>query len=305
MMARSRTGWHKVCPGLARFGSTFYTPNAVPGQVVHGESIRRWRGKEWRQWDAHRSKLAALLSRSKYTPVELLPQSKNSIVYLGAGHGSTISYLYDYLLTLPSASSLKQQNPSGVPETDDRTPNQSSSADLPRIIAVDPAPRCLRNLIQLSEQRAGIVPILADARKTHTWKIFLPQRVTWLFQDVAISGQAELFVSAAQAALAAGGLGILSFKSHSERIQRHPAAGSKTVRGEADSLVNPPKSPQPNHSRKLHESAQHRRAALETARQVVLDGGLELLEVCELKGFEEAHWVLVLRAPATWPSYTI
>ena len=38
-----------------------------------------------------------------------------------------------------------------------------------RIVAVDLAPRCLRDLTHLAKSRPGLVPVLGDARKHAAW----------------------------------------------------------------------------------------------------------------------------------------
>ena len=86
-----------------------------------------------------------------------------------------------------------------------------------RLVAVDLAPRCLRDLTHLAKTRPGLVPVLGDARKHSAWGVLLPRKVNWLFQDVAQSGQVEIFIKACQRFLNVGGVGLLSLKVASER----------------------------------------------------------------------------------------
>lgn len=173
-------------------GRTLWSENAVFGASVYGESLRKFSGTEYRRWDPTRSKLAAAILRTKRDKSLLLPEPGSTVLYLGAGHGTSISHLHDHLC--------------GV----DNDLNG-------RIVAVDLAPRCLRDLTYLARSRTGLVPILGDARKHTSWGVLVPHPVNWLFQDVAQSGQVEIFVTACRRFLNLGGLGLLSLKAASER----------------------------------------------------------------------------------------
>ncbi len=124
----------------------------------------------------------------------LLPEEGTTVLYLGAGHGTTISHLHDHL--------CGQDNESRG-----------------RLVAVDLAPRCLRDLTYLARQRPGLVPVLGDARKYDAWGVLVPSKVNWLFQDVAQAGQVDIFLTATKRFLAKGGIGLLSLKAASERQQ--------------------------------------------------------------------------------------
>ena len=141
-------------------GRNVWTVNANPGVAVRGESLRKFRGVEHRRWDPNRSKLGAGLLRTRNDPTLLLPNAGSTVLYLGAGHGTTISHLHDHL--------CGAKNRFGG-----------------RLVAVDLAPRCLRDLTYLAEHRPGLVPVLGDARKFDAWGVLIPSRVDWLFQDVA------------------------------------------------------------------------------------------------------------------------
>mgnify|MGYP005760099443 CR=1 FL=1 len=86
-----------------------------------------------------------------------------------------------------------------------------------RLIAVDLAPRCLRELTHMAKSRPGLVPILGDARKHAAWGVLLPRKVDWLFQDVAQAGQVDIFIAACRRFLNRDGTGLLSLKAASER----------------------------------------------------------------------------------------
>ena len=215
-------------------GRNVWTVNANPGIAVRGESLRKFRGVEHRRWDPNRSKLGAGLLRTRNDPSLLLPDAGSTILYLGAGHGTTISHLHDHL--------CGAKNRFGG-----------------RLVAVDLAPRCLRDLTYLAEHRPGLVPVLGDARKFDAWGVLIPSRVDWLFQDVAQAGQVEIFLSAVRRFLSKDGIGLLSLKAASER---HNEGGDEDIFAAAIAQ---------------------------------LSSEVELLEHINLTGFEDQHALFVVR----------
>lgn len=187
-----RRGPRDLSPTVILDRRTLWTQNAVPGQAVYGESLRKFSGREHRRWDPTRSKLGAAMLRTRGDPAELLPEPGTSLLYLGAGHGTSISHLHDHL--------CGQGNRFGG-----------------RLVAVDLAPRCLRELTHMAGSRPGLVPVLGDARQHSAWGILVPRKVEWLFQDVAQAGQVDMFVAACRRFLNVGGQGLLSLKAASER----------------------------------------------------------------------------------------
>ena len=215
-------------------GRNVWTVNANPGVAVRGESLRKFRGVEHRRWDPNRSKLGAGLLRTRNDPTLLLPNAGSTVLYLGAGHGTTISHLHDHLCGAK---------------------NRFSG----RLVAVDLAPRCLRDLTYLAEHRPGLVPVLGDARKFDTWGVLIPSRVDWLFQDVAQAGQVDIFLSAVRRFLSQDGIGLLSLKAASER---HNDGGDEDIFAAAIAQ---------------------------------LSSEVELLEHINLTGFEDQHALFVVR----------
>ena len=171
-------------------GRSLWSRNAVKGFSLRGERLKKDGRKEWRQWNPRASKLgAALLKASK---PGLLPEPGASCLYLGSGHGTTISHLHDHVCA---------------------SNNHLDGS----IVAVDISARCIRDVIRLSKTRPGILPVLADCRQSEQIAPFLSTKVPWLFQDVSQSGQVEMFISACTRFLAPNGTGLLSLKSASER----------------------------------------------------------------------------------------
>lgn len=173
-------------------GRALWSENAVSGVSVYGEQLRKFGKQEYRRWDPNRSKLGAGIMRSRRDKQFLLPEPGGTVLYLGAGHGTSVSHLHDHVC--------------------------GAGNDLGgRIVAVDLAPRCLRDLTHLAKSRPGLVPVLGDARKHAAWGVLIPRKVNWLFQDVAQSGQVDIFIAACKRFLAVGGTGLLSLKAASER----------------------------------------------------------------------------------------
>ena len=209
--------------------------NSNPKSSVYGESLKRFEGTEYRRWDPNRSKLGAGLMRTKYAKSNLLPKKGSTVLYLGAGHGTSISHLYDHL--------CGQNNIHGG-----------------RIVAVDLASRCLRDLTHLAKTRPGLVPVLGDARKHSAWGALVPRRVDWLFQDVAQSGQVDIFIAACKRFLNLDGIGLLSLKAASERW--------------------------------TGEDEQHLFSSVE---EKLSENGFEIEESIELTGYEDNHVLFVAR----------
>ena len=227
---RSMLSW-----AVMKDGRTLWTLNAVPKKAVYGESLRNFSGTEFRRWDPTRSKLGAALVRTRRAPELLLPEEGTTVLYLGAGHGTSISHLHDHLCGA-------ENDLSG------------------RLIAVDLAPRCLRELTHMSKSRPGLVPVLGDARKHAAWGVLLPRKVNWLFQDVAQAGQVDIFIAACRRFLERNGTGLLSLKAASERW---------TGEGEE--------------------------ALFTSVEQTLESSGFEVEERIELAGYEDNHVLFAVR----------
>jgi len=171
--------------------STLWTMNATPGKRVYGEKTRRFSSKEFRKWDPYRSKIAAGMLRTQHDPRDLLPHHGSQVLYLGAGHGTTISHIHDIV--------CGEENKFGG-----------------RIVGIDISPRCIRDLLGLAKARPGFIPVLADARK-RTWEHTIHGQVDWLFQDVSQTGQLDIFLDVSTKHLKPSGRALFSFKMASER----------------------------------------------------------------------------------------
>lgn len=198
-------GW-----GIRKERGGLWTRNAVGGTSVRGERRKRDGRVEWRKWDSHRSKVAAMLMRTKSDPSTLIPEPGSLCVYLGASSGSTVSHLHDHIC--------------GAGNHHDG-----------RIIAVDISSRMMRDLVIMCETRPGIIPVLADARHPLSVAQYLQRKSDWLFQDLSMPDQAKSFIESTSKPLTEGGLGIISIKAASERWA---PGGDEQHFDESESLIN-------------------------------------------------------------------
>ncbi|MEK6982241.1 MAG: fibrillarin-like rRNA/tRNA 2'-O-methyltransferase [Candidatus Micrarchaeota archaeon] len=176
----------KLFSGVYNINGFIATLNAVRGKRVYNEKLMKEDGLEYRGWDPFRSKLCAAIKKGlKNFPID----SKSKIMYLGASTGTTISHLSDILLQ-------------------------------GEIFAVEIASQCMKNLLELSELRPNIIPILADARRPQDY--VEAGKVDLIYQDVASPEQAQILIKNAQVFLDTGGLAMVAIKSQSIDVTKEP-----------------------------------------------------------------------------------
>ena len=164
------------------------TINLVPGKNVYGEKLIKENDKEYREWDASKSKLASSILKGSPN----IGMRKNDVVlYLGSASGTTVSHVSDII----------------------------GNGGL--IFAVDIAPRVMRDLIFLCYQRKNIVPILADSNKTELLRERI-SAVDVLYQDVAQKNQIGIFLKNMKLFLKSGGYGLLAVKARSVDVTKQP-----------------------------------------------------------------------------------
>ncbi len=163
-----------------------WTKNKVPGQKVYGEKLRLRGGKEYRNWNPHRSKMAALAQRARDTPW-IDPGA--DVLYLGASTGTTVSHVSDIL--------------------------QPGN----RVFAVEFSPRSVRDLLWNTEPRPNVIPIVDDAGAPERYAPYLDRHVGTLIQDVAQRHQVDIFLRNLPF-LKEGGHGFLFVKARSIDVAR-------------------------------------------------------------------------------------
>ena len=178
--------------GIRREGRSLWTRNAVKGISVRGEKRKKDSHIEWRHWDPTKSKVAASLLKTKRNPSDMLPEQGSTCLYLGASSGTTVSHIHDHVCG-------------------------SGNHHNGQIVAVEIAPRMMRDLSKLSELRPGLIPVLGDARDPLVISPYLRSKVDWIHQDISIADQTNSFLKISEIFLKVGGIGLLSLKAASER----------------------------------------------------------------------------------------
>ena len=156
-----------------------HTLNLVKGVSVYSEKLVELDGREYRSFTPMRSKLAAVIKKGADIG-DITPDAK--MLYLGAANGTTVSHLSDMM-------------PDG------------------KIFAVEISRRSFRDLVELAERRANILPILADASKVGTYRYIVGQ-VDVIYQDVSQKEQVGIFRSNADVFLRPGGTAYFMVKAN-------------------------------------------------------------------------------------------
>lgn len=155
------------------------TALATFGTPVYGEPT----ADGWRRWDPHRSKLGAMLELGVETGIS----GEETVLYLGAASGTTVSHVADF---------------SGP------------------TYAVEFAPRPMRDLLDVATDRPNLIPLLKDARKPEGYA-HVVEPVDVLLQDVATRGQAAVALRNRRFLEDDGRL-VLACKARSEDVTRSP-----------------------------------------------------------------------------------
>ncbi|MFC1801223.1 fibrillarin-like rRNA/tRNA 2'-O-methyltransferase [Nanoarchaeota archaeon] len=168
-----------------------YTLNLTPGQTFFQEKLFKKEKKEYREWDPRHSKLAAAILKGCKN---IFIRKDQVILYLGASHGYTPSFVSDII------------GPNGY------------------IFGLDLAPRTTRDLIFLCQKRKNIIPIMADANQPDLY-IDKVSQADIIYQDLAQRNQAEIFLKNIDIFLKPGGYALLAVKARSIDIKKK----SKTI----------------------------------------------------------------------------
>lgn len=176
--------------------TSLYTQNLVPGKKVYGEDLVTLEGVEYREWNYNRSKLAATILKGS---PNIGMRKGDTVLYLGASSGTTPSHVSDIV------------GKKGF------------------VFALDFAPRVVRQLVYLCEERENITPILGDANKPDTYadKVCL---VDVIYMDIAQRNQAEIFLKNCKAFLKKESYALLAVKARSVDVTKKPRQIFETVR---------------------------------------------------------------------------
>lgn len=155
------------------------TKNLVPESQVYGEKLVRVFGSEYRLWSPYRSKLAAMLEKGMFIPIE----ADSDILYLGGATGTTASHVSDIV-------------------------------ENGRVFVVEFSPKAMRNLVEVCSSRKNMVPVLADAGRPASYRAVVP-KADVIYQDVAQPDQAEIALINSKEFLKSGGYLIMVIKARS------------------------------------------------------------------------------------------
>lgn len=176
------------------------TKNLAPSHAVYGERRVKFRGVEYRVWDAFRSKLAAAIMKGLIT-VPIQPNQK--VLYLGSASGTTASHVSDIL------------------------------GEEGYIYCVEFAARSMRDLVEnVCAFRINMSPILEDARLPERY-LALVEKVDNIYCDIAQPEQAKVLADNADLFLENNGWAMLAVKSQSIDVTKDP---SEVYKGETKTL---------------------------------------------------------------------
>jgi fibrillarin-like pre-rRNA processing protein len=181
---------------------TLWTRNAYPGKTHFDEKTIFIEGQEYREFSPMRSKLAAALA-SGISQIGI--KEGHIVLYLGASHGYTPSFVSDLVGTKGT------------------------------IFALDVAPRVVRDLTFLAEERTNIIPLMEDCNHPEHYASLLPA-ADIVYQDIAQRNQLEIFLKNLRF-LKPRSFGLLAIKSRSIDVTKHPRDVYKDVRRELERKV--------------------------------------------------------------------
>lgn len=170
------------------------TKNLTPEKTFFNEKTFLENNIEYREFSPFRSKLAAAITKK----ISLMPVKEgDKILYLGASHGYTSSYVSDI---------VKEK---GI------------------IFCLDFAPRVVRDLLFVCEERKNMIPILANANKPETYKNRITEADV-IYQDIAQKNQVEILFKNLQF-LKSKGYILIAIKARSIDVTKSPQKIYKEV----------------------------------------------------------------------------
>ncbi|MEE9525660.1 MAG: fibrillarin-like rRNA/tRNA 2'-O-methyltransferase [Candidatus Woesearchaeota archaeon] len=178
-----------------------FTKNLVPGNTVYDEKLVQSGKSEYREWNPKKSKLGSAILKG----IKEIGVTEGSVVlYLGAAYGTTASHVSDIV------------GKKGF------------------VFALDFAPRVIRDLVFVCEERKNMAPLFFDANKPEEYRDNVSSSVDVVYMDVAQRNQAEIFIKNCDMYLRKGGIGLLAVKARSVNVVERPAKIFADVRKELE-----------------------------------------------------------------------
>lgn len=188
---------------LVRIKNKLFTANLTPGKRVYGEDLVTDSGVEYREWDARRSKLAAAILKGIR---DIGIKEGDVVLYLGAASGTTSSHVSDLV------------GKQGF------------------VFALDFAPRVVRDLVYVCEERKNMAPLLEDANRPESYKEKIT-KADIIYQDIAQRNQVEIFLKNVELFLKPGGYAMIAIKARSIDVVKKPSLVFEEVRNQLKQRV--------------------------------------------------------------------
>jgi fibrillarin-like pre-rRNA processing protein len=186
--------------GIYTDGHDLYTLSLVGTDVGAGRPVKEEGGTPYRPFPPGDTKLAALVKRQ---PRNWPFDEDTRVLYLGAGAGTTASYLSDI-------------------------------CHRGQIFAVEFAPEPFMRLVEVARGRPNVVPIMADARDPAAYAVQVGPPVDVVYQDVAQRDQWDIARRNAEALLSPGGWVVLVCKAKSIDVALPAREVFEHVRAQAE-----------------------------------------------------------------------
>ncbi|MFH1199922.1 MAG: fibrillarin-like rRNA/tRNA 2'-O-methyltransferase [Candidatus Micrarchaeota archaeon] len=168
----------QVFPGVYKVDGKLATKSIAPGFLVYKEDIKKAEGSDFRIWEPKRSKIgAAIVKGLRQMPIK--PGSK--VLYLGAASGTTASHVSDIV---------------------------GASGE---VYCVEFSAQVARQLVEVCQKRANMLPIVEDARFPERYGI--EGKVNVVFEDVADRAQVQILVENCKAFLEPHGFAMIAIKA--------------------------------------------------------------------------------------------
>lgn len=165
------------------------TENLNKGDKFFDEELIRAKGKEYRVIDPSRSKLGATIMKGS---PNLGIREGDKVLYLGASHGYTPSFVSDMV------------GKKGF------------------VFCLDFAPRVVRDLVFVCEQRENMAPMMYDANHPEEYKEKVVPEVDIVYMDIAQREQAEIFMKNVSMFLKDDGYCLIALKARSVDVIKTP-----------------------------------------------------------------------------------
>jgi fibrillarin-like pre-rRNA processing protein len=166
------------------------------------ERIVKENNNLFREVEPKRSKLFASIAKN----VSQLGIKEDSVIlYLGASHGYTVSFLSDVVTK-------------------------------GHIYALDFAPRVVRDLVFVCEYKENVAPMMEDANRPDNYKDKVEQ-VDVVFMDIAQKEQSKIFLKNCDMFLKVGGFGVLALKARSVDVTKNPKDVFKLTRAQLEKFM--------------------------------------------------------------------